>query len=272
MNTMRLRRPHIFILMALVILPLAFQNCGESFFLADGLNMQGKGNGGNGGGYDGKPGTYVLADLGGECAGGDPTHARAKQVIVVDEAGGMSRTVRDCQTLPVPEPVRASDLHYNAKSAAAFVADGRLFQRAALEPGGRVARSGLTEILCSWNRGAGLRGEARLRNVRDGVGGDGVSGPAGGEPPGLYSELFEEQDVATATQSRVSTVDVTPASPQSDPPDPYDRGMAKIYESAEGAARTLLMSGLFFADRAAEAAVVQIDGETQSGTRCWMAY
>lgn len=65
MNSMLLRRPYILILIALLTVPLAFQNCGESFNFGDGLNAQSKGSGGgNGGGYDGKPGTYVLADLG----------------------------------------------------------------------------------------------------------------------------------------------------------------------------------------------------------------
>lgn len=265
---MMLRRPHFIILLMLMIVPLAFQNCGESFNIADGLNVQGKGSGGgNGGGYDGKPGTYVLADLGDECKSSTATTVTAKQVIVVDKDGGMSRTVRDCQTLPVPEPVRASDLEYRAKASDSFVESGRLFQYAALDVNRHLERGLVAEVLCTWSRGHNRVGEARLRNstLPEGVSSTTSSGT------GLFSELFEEGEPEDGV-TNVGMVDNTPSPHLGDVPDAYGKGILKILDSSAGAARPLSVSGLFFANRAAEGASVTLDNQTQSGTRCWMAY
>lgn len=265
---MRLRRPYLLILCALVVIPFAFQNCGMGFLNGGNLALNEKSGGGNGGGYDGKPGSYVLADLGNECANSSATQVAAKQVIVVDDSGQMSRTVRDCQNLPVPEVVRASDLQYNSKSTSAFVESGRFFQKLNVTDQGMVSRTGLTEIFCTWSRGGGRVGEARLNRIVSSA--EGPSSPSSGSS--LGTDLFEESEAETPSSQRVSVIDNTPVPTSTVTPDPYGDGITRMYQSPAGSTRSLNMSGIFYADRAAEAAVIEIDGETQTNTRCWMVF
>jgi hypothetical protein len=265
------RRPTFFILCAMLAVPLLFQNCSESFTLGEGLNLQGTGNGGNGGGYDGKPGTYILADLGGECATGAPAGSvKVKQAIVVDEAGQMSLTVRDCEALPVAEPVVPSDISVNAKSVSAFVLRGRFYQKAEVSSGLSVFRKDVSQYFCSWTQDGDRRGEFLLKEVSAPIS---ERSEVATESSSLLASIFEEAgESRVGTVSTVAALDNTPVPTSSEIPDPYLDGLPRVFESKANESLEFNVMALFFADKAAQAVNISIKGQTQSGSRCWMSY
>lgn len=282
-------RPILLLLPLAIALTMAFQNCAQSFENTLAQNVQGKGNGGNGGGYDGKPGTYVLADLGGECSVAVPSgQVAAKQVIVVDDRGRLTRTVQNCRPLSVPQDIESSAIEFSSLQGDTFVTGGRVFQKANLQQGA-VDRSRLTQYLCAWDRDIG-RAELKLQTVITHLGDDelsgvseGAEGEASSGEPGVSSPdpslatssqlvtvLIEDQLANEAAE--LATTDETPGSTSGDEPDPYIKGLLRVFETAPNASRQVEVSGTFFADRAAQNPAVRVDGQQQSGVRCWMTF
>lgn len=281
---------------------LSFQNCGQR----KGVNLISQASlskGGNGGGYDGKPGKYVLADIAGECA---PGTLRAKQIIEAKQ-GTLYRTVKDCQTLAQPEIVPVTALNAIAKSQDAFVAEGRLFQILEIDNQLNILAPLIKETFCAWPVNSREQGEVFLsRNVESvpetvdpGVSGEGsepgsvgtgdvseIAPMSGGVDEPQSSEvttliaaarIFEPKSSSSPTGLNVEVAlsDVSPqVDPETDPgiKDPYVDGLLRRYESTSEASQQLVVAGRFYPTKSSSGTSVLINNVPRTNASCWIAY